>query len=130
MTITRAIRRGAALATAAALFTAACGDPTAPRTDLLVVTADGRAVTLTNRTSEPVSFLVATPGYLELADPLPCTRPEGCTPTLAAGGVQRVPYAEIPGYAPGARTAVVLHWRRLAAAVTADSVRRLAVRLR
>ena len=124
------IRRPAALAVA--LLAAACSNVTAPRSDLLSAGVGARTVTLANRTDAPVSFLIATPRFLELADPLPCTRPEGCTPTLAAGAVVSIPFAEIPGWEPGVREAVVIHWRRpaTAAALSPDSVRRITVRLR
>ena len=131
MMTTHSLRR-AALA-AAALLASACGDATAPRrSDLLLVLANDRAVTLANRTNAPVSFLIATPDFLELADPLPCTRPEGCTPSVPAGGAVTVPYGDIAGWEPGARAAVVVHWTLPPGArgVAVEDVRRVTVRLR
>ena len=117
-------------ALAAALLASACSDATAPRSDLLVVAANGRVVTLANRTNAAVSYLIATPGFLELADPLPCTRPEGCTPSVPAGGVRTVPYDSIAGWEPGARAAVVIHWPTGAGARIETTARRITVRLR
>jgi hypothetical protein len=126
--MTTHLRRRAALATA--LLASACSDATAPRSDLLVVAANGRVVTLANRTSGAVSFLIATPRFLELGDPMPCTRPEGCSPSVPAGGVLTIPYGGIAGWEPGERTAVVIHWPGGAGARIDHTARRVTVRLR
>jgi hypothetical protein len=87
-------------------------------------------VTLANRTGGAVSFLIATPSFLELGDPMPCTRPEGCTPNVPAGGVLTIPYSGIAGWEPGVRTAVVIHWPSAAGARIDEMARRVTVRLR
>ena len=109
-------------------FLAACGTPTAVDSGLLRVSAGNNSVRLSNHSADPVSYLIATPGFLELADPGPCTQPGGCQTSVPAGGAITVPYEKIWRYAPGERRAVVIHWRGLGGTVV-DSVHRLVITL-
>jgi len=108
---------------------AGCATPTGVDSGLLRVSAQNSAVTLSNYSAEPVSYIIATPSYLALADPAQCTRPSGCTASVAANATIEVAYAQIAGYQRGERTALVVHWRGLSGAA-ADSVHRLEITLR
>jgi hypothetical protein len=110
-------------------FLVSCGTPTAVDSGLLRVSARNSSVTLSNHSAQPVSYIIATPSFLELADPVPCAQPGGCQTSVPANGTITVPYGKIWGYGPGERRAVVVHWRGLDGTVV-DSVRRLVVTLR
>jgi len=110
-------------------FLVSCGTPTAVDSGLLRVSARNSSVTLSNHAAQPVSYILATPSFLELADPVPCAQPGGCRTSVPANGTITVPYEKIWGYAPEERRAVVVHWRGLGGTVV-DSVRRLVVTLR
>ena len=69
-------------------------------------TADG--LRLGNATDRPIAYTVFERGYLALF--APCLDPgPGCL-RLAPGASAVVPYAEIGGYSPGAREAIVYWW--------------------
>ncbi|MGI8400629.1 MAG: hypothetical protein ACR2NS_03350 [Gemmatimonadaceae bacterium] len=77
------------------------------------MSASSNTVTLSNHAAEPVSYLIATPGYLALYDPGPCRLPESCYASVAANATITIPYEQIRGFESGQRTAVVVHWRGL-----------------
>lgn len=97
--------------------------------DLLRASAAAGTITLTNRTSGQVDYILATQHFLEVADPGPCTRPEGCTTSVPARSTVRVPYSAVLGYSPGERTAIVVHWSHAPAPSTSFNVRRIVLRL-
>ncbi|MBC7789614.1 MAG: hypothetical protein H7Z74_06690 [Anaerolineae bacterium] len=107
----------------------ACDSPTAAENTLLRVSVRDGIVRITNRSDEVVTFILATRTYLELVDPLPCTTPGGCTPTLPPRGSIAIPYSEILGYEAGDRTAVLIHWVE-ARTASPDDVHRTVLLLR
>ncbi|MBA3557804.1 MAG: hypothetical protein H0W30_04305 [Gemmatimonadaceae bacterium] len=106
----------------------ACSSPTATENGLLSVSSRDGIVRITNRSAQPVLFILATRTHLELVEPLPCTKPGGCTPTLPGGSSIAVPFSEILGYEPGVRTAVLIHWLKVGA--SPDDVYRTVLLLR
>jgi len=112
-----------------ALLIAACSTPTGADGDLLTVLGLPNAVVLSNKTSDPVSYIIGTPNFLALYDPGPCTRPEGCNSKVAANSRVTISNKDIPGYEAGERTAVVIHWRGVAGYPN-DGVQRLEIKLR
>ena len=120
------------LAAIALLF--GCGDPLAPRTDLLSASTHGSTLRLTNRSPETVYYAVAERETWNLIDLYICDDPATCSsPRLPAGGSVNVPYDQIPGYEPGAE-GIVMHWHLVERASEGrhvpDSIRRLSVILR
>src|SRR4026209_2770880 len=79
-------------------FLVSCGTPTAGDSGLLRVSARNSSVTLSNHAAQPVSYILATPSFLELADPVPCAQPGGCRTSVPANGTITVPYEKIWGY--------------------------------
>ena len=111
-----------------------CGDALAPRTDVLTAGTHGSTLRLTNRSPATVYYAVAEREMWNLMDLHICDDPATCSsPQLAAGASVDVPYAQIPGYGPGAE-GIVLHWHLVERAGedrhVPDSIRRLAVILR
>jgi len=107
----------------------ACSTPTSVDSGLLLVSSRPHAVTLSNHTSDPVSYLIGTPAYFALYDPGPCALPEGCNKSVAANASVTIPNDQIGGYRVGERTAVVIHWRGLGP-MPADGPQRLEIPLR
>lgn len=110
---------------------AACGEPTAPASDVLTVTDVPlrAALRLENRTNEPVFYFVAEQNTLALLDYVLCTDPS--CPAVPAHAAASVSYGQISGYHRGARAVVVLHWRLRphTGGFAADSIRALVVPL-
>jgi len=107
----------------------ACSTPTSVDSGLLLVSSRPHAVTLSNHTSDPVSYLIGTPAYFALYDPGPCALPEGCNKSVAPNASVTIPNDQIGGYRVGERTAVVIHWRGLGP-MPADGPQRLEILLR
>lgn len=114
------MRASLPLLCAAALLSGACtSEPSAPAVGPVIVTAaadiDARRVSggvqLINETDEPIAYAVWNRGWLALFGPCVDTGPE--CPRLAPGESVTVPDAEIDGWAPDAREAVVRWWRVL-----------------
>jgi len=55
-----------------ALLIAACSTPTGADGDLLTVLGVPNAVVLSNKTSDPVSYIIGTPSFFALYDPGQC----------------------------------------------------------
>jgi len=108
---------------------AACSTPTSVDSGLLLASSRPHAVTLSNHTSDPVSYVIGTPDFFALYDPGPCALPEGCNKSIAPNESVTIPNVEIGGYHVGEQTAIVLHWAGLGPMPT-DGLRRLEIRLR
>ncbi len=94
------------------LASAACRrDLTAPAPDAsaqVTVSPVPDGLRLVNATDRPIAYTVFERGYLALF--APCLDPgPGCL-RLATGARAVVPYAEIGGYTPDAREAIVYWW--------------------
>jgi len=101
--------------TLASLTLFGCETPTSPTSQRLLVSSDGRALTLTNPNSWPVFYMAIDPNTLavasgSLADFALCTNPSAC-PRVAAKASVRVPYVEIGGYHVGQAAVRVTQWR-------------------
>jgi hypothetical protein len=105
---------------AATLLTSLLLAPVSCRSDLFApkgagsaqVTASGVAggLRLVNGTDRPIAFTVLEREYATRVQFAPCLDPSpGCL-RLASGASTVVPYAEIGGYVPGAREAIVYWW--------------------
>ena len=94
----------------AALTLLACETPTQPSSQLLTLSSDGTALTLTNRNSWPVFYMVVDPNMLALLDFALCEDPATC-PRVAAKSSVRVPYTDIIGYHPGQAAVHFTQWR-------------------
>jgi hypothetical protein len=115
-----------------ALALLACTESTAPHTDLLRATAHTRQVRLASLSAEFVYFMVVEREFSALAQFVICRDPLSC-PRVSPRETVHVQYSEIAGYQPGAREAVVLHWRLVPAesgGFAPDSVRGLVIQLR
>lgn len=124
-------RRVALLAAALAL---GCGSPTAPRSDVLTVSAGARGLHLANRSAATVYFVAAEREAWALVDLAVCDDPATCSwPRVPAGGALDVPYAQVPGYRRGAE-ALVVHFHLVPHAseprYEPDSTRTIVVRMR
>lgn len=100
------------IAAAALVMLAACDDPASIDNYGPVVRADADAPTLTIRNlgGQPVHYAVferVDEGTVFWGKCSP--QNEGC-PTLAPGETIRIPYAEIAGYEPGDKEAIVFWW--------------------
>jgi hypothetical protein len=110
----------------------ACTESTAPHTDLLRATAHNAHVRLASLSGESVYFMVVEREFAALAQFVICSDPVSC-PSVSPRETLHVRYSDIAGYQPGAREAIVLHWRLVPAAsggFDPDSVRALVTRLR
>ncbi len=101
--------------TIASLTLLACETPTDPASQLLALSSDGSALTLTNPNSWPVFYMAVDPNILAvasgtIADFALCTDPASC-PRVAAKSSVRVPYAEIAGYHAGQASVQITQWR-------------------
>ena len=101
--------------TIASLTLLACETPTNPASQLLAISSDGNALTLTNPNSWPVFYMVADPGLLAVAsgvisDFALCTDPPTC-PRVAGKSSVRVPYSHIAGYHAGQAAVRLTQWR-------------------
>ena len=99
----------------ASLTMLACQTPTDPASQLLALSSDGSALTLTNANAWPVFYMVEDPNLLAaldgvISDFALCTDPAAC-PRVAAKSSVRVPYSEIAGYHPGLAAVHFTQWR-------------------
>ena len=92
-----------------ALVLAGCETTTGPASDLIATEAGNSSLELKNTSPSPVYFMVAERGALALIDPNYCNDPSNCEP-IAPGSTKRIAYADITGYGPGSREAIVYHW--------------------
>ncbi len=88
---------------------AACDSTTFSLEGPLAIETGASEVRLHNRTSAPVYAAVVEREHLALYDGGPCTNPAQCD-GIDPGERRNIPYAEIVGYKPGAKEAVVLWW--------------------
>ena len=95
--------------TIASLTLLGCETPTAPASQLLSVSSDGSAITLTNSNSWPVFYMMVDPNMLALLDFALCTDP--ACPQVAAKSIVHVPYGDIIGYHPGQTAVRLMQWR-------------------
>lgn len=97
--------------TCASLTLLACETPTSPPSQLLTVSSDGIAITLTNSNSWPVFYMTMNPFWTARAgDFTLCTDPPVCARVPAKSTV-RVPYTEIAGYHAGELGFQLTQWR-------------------
>ncbi len=106
------MRAGMVPAILSAMLLAACGGPTAPRSDLAVTvsTADA-ALHLSNRGSFSIGFFPVEAGESALILWAPCG-PDipGCL-ILRPGADTSISYSTVSGYYAGAKEALVYWWR-------------------
>ena len=90
----------------------ACETPTAPASQLLSLSSNGSALTLTNPNSWPVFYMAMDSNLLTAlaGDFALCTDPPSC-PRVAAKSSVRVPYTEIAGYRSGLAAVHIIQWR-------------------
>ena len=101
--------------TCASLTLLACETPTSPASQLLKLSSDGSAFTLTNPNSWPVFYRAFNPNILAgvdgaIGDYALCTNPPTC-PRVAAKSRVRVPYTDIDGYYAGQVAIQLTQWR-------------------
>jgi hypothetical protein len=101
--------------TIASVTLLACETPTDPASQLLALSSDGSALTLTNPNSWPVFYMAVDPSLLAvasgtIADFALCSDPPSC-PRVAAKSSVRVPYEEIAGYHAGQASVHITQWR-------------------
>ncbi|SRR5258706_10638556 len=104
----------------------ACNSPTGP----VQITSRNGALQLTNATDGPVFYTIIESETAARVDWAPCVNPSVC-PYIAPHQQRAIPYAEITGYHPGAREAIVYWWHLEAPAdaYQPDSIRATRVRL-
>jgi hypothetical protein len=105
-----------------ALLAAGCGrsaGSTGPAEARVAVAADG--VRFTNPTDRTVYYLAFERSILPLILWGPCTRPDQCRSVPPRGEVT-IPFADIGGYEPGAREAVIFYWRLVPSAKPGEHV--------
>lgn len=81
------------------------------RPDFAVVAAGDSTLVLRNLSAEPVFYVVLEQEFSTRARWARCADPAEC-PRIEAKGDVRLPYAQITGFQPGARAAVI-YWYKL-----------------
>lgn len=88
----------------------ACADPPPTESAATALASSRDAVRFTNRSSEPVYYIVFEREFATLVDWIPCVDPAVC-PSAAPGRTATIPVKQIWGYESGDRQAIVYWWR-------------------